>query len=211
MILRNRTLGTCFVLALVLVSAPLSAGEPTIAPKPLDEATYAMRLRDLERRINDLKEKIRLKHTALSLLSESIFGGITAASGMDLVFVNEMSSSFHLTRLVVLYDGSPLATKTDEHDGIASKKEIPIFVDLVQSGDHTIQVLVEYRGNGHGIFSYLDGYKFEVRSSRSFTALPGKTMSLRIVGYNQGGPLTPIEEQPAIRFVEKIRAVGANP
>ena len=187
-----------------------STGVPTGTTGAMDGATYAVRLRDLEQRINELKEQIRRSHTRLALLSESILSGITAAARAEVTFENEMSSAFRLKRIVALYDGAPLATKTDERDTIGDQKEIPLYAELVQPGDHTLQVLLEYQGNGYGIFSYLKGYKFEVRSSRSFTAIEGKTLSLRVVGYEQGGPTTPLEERPAVRYVEKLQAgVGA--
>lgn len=198
-------------------SAPASAATGTAAapagpPGAMDGATYAVRLRDLEQRINELKEQIRRTHTRLALLSESILSGITAAARAEVVFHNEMSSAFRLKRVVALYDGAPLATKTDEKDGIGDQKEIPLYAELVQPGDHTLQVLLEYQGNGYGIFSYLKGYKFEVRSSRSFTAVEGKTIQLKVVGFEQGGPTTPLEERPAVRYVEKIQAgVGSAP
>lgn len=177
----------------------------------MDQATYSVRLRDLEQRINELKEQIRRSHTRLALLSESILSGITAAAKAEVVFENEMSSAFRLKRIVALYDGAPLATKTDEKDNIGDMKEVPLYNELVQPGDHTVQVLIEYQGNGYGIFSYLKGYKFEVRSSRSFTAIEGKTINLRVIGYEQGGPTTPIEEKPAVRFVEKtMTGVGGT-
>jgi hypothetical protein len=122
-----------------------------------------------------------------------------------------MSSAFRLKRIVALYDGAPLATKTDEREQIGDQKEIPLYAELVQPGDHTLQILLEYQGNGYGIFSYLQGYKFEVRSSRSFTALEGKTLALRVIGYEQGGPTTPLEERPAIRYIEKLTAGVAQP
>lgn len=197
------------------VSAPAASG-PAASAAPaaggglatgttgtMDQATYSVRLRDLEQRINELKEQIRRSHTRLALLSESILSGITAAAKAEVVFENEMSTAFRLKRIVALYDGSPLATKTDEKDNIGDMKEIPLYNELVQPGDHTLQVLIEYQGNGYGIFSYLKGYKFEVRSSRSFTAIEGKTIQLRVIGYEQGGPTTPIEEKPAVRFTEK--------
>lgn len=170
----------------------------------VDGATYAVRLRDLEQRINELKENIRRSHTRLALLSESILSGITAAARAEVVFQNEMSSAFRLKRIVALYDGAPLATKTDDKDQIGDQKEIPLYQELVQPGDHTLQVLLEYQGNGYGIFSYLKGYKFEVKSTHSFTAIEGKTVTIRILGYEQGGPTTPLEERPAIRYVEKV-------
>jgi hypothetical protein len=185
---------------------------PTGATGAMDSATYSVRLRDLEQRINELKEQIRRSHTRLALLSESILSGITAAAKAEVVFDNEMSNAFRLTRIVALYDGAPLATKTDEKDQIGDMKEVPLYNELVQPGDHTLQFLIEYRGNGYGIFSYLKGYKFEIRSSRSFTALEGKTVAIRVIGYEQGGPTTPIEEKPAVRYTEKVTTgVGGGP
>jgi hypothetical protein len=196
------------------VVAPSATGSATTVATgttgAMDGATYAVRLRDLEQRINELKEAIRRSHTRLALLSESILSGITAAALAEVVFENDMSSAFRLKRIVALYDGAPLATKTDERDQIGDQKEIPLYAELVQPGDHTLQVLLEYQGNGYGIFSYLKGYKFEVRSSRSFTAIEGKTIQLRVIGYEQGGPTTPLEERPAVRYVEKMQVgVGA--
>ncbi|MEM9691107.1 MAG: hypothetical protein AAGA56_01055, partial [Myxococcota bacterium] len=60
------------------------------------------------------------------------------------------------------------------------------------------------QGNGYGVFSYLRGYRFEVRSSHSFTAVEGKTTRLRILAYEKGGVTTPIEERPAVRYLEKV-------
>lgn len=218
------------------VSAPAASGSPAVsaaapavsgsaaapagsmatgAPGAMDTATYSVRLRDLEQRINELKEQIRRSHTRLALLSESILSGITAAAKAEVVFENEMSSAFRLKRIVALYDGAPLATKTDEKDQIGDMKEVPLYNELVQPGDHTLQFLIEYQGNGYGIFSYLKGYKFEIRSTRSFTALEGKTVNIRVIGYEQGGPTTPIEEKPAVRYTEKVTAgvggMGAKP
>jgi hypothetical protein len=187
------------------------AGSTAVGSTTLDPQSYTVRLRNLEQRINELKERIRRSHTRLALLSESIISGVTAAARAEIVFENDMSSAFRLRRIVALYDGAPLATKTDERDQIGDQKEIPLYAELVQPGDHTVQILLEYQGNGYGIFSYLKGYKFEVRSSRSFTAIEGKTIQLRVVGFEQGGPTTPLEERPAIRYVEKVQVgVGAG-
>lgn len=187
------------------------ASSKATSPVAIDNPTYTVQLRDLERRINDLKEQIRRSHTRLSLLSESVLSGVTAASRAELLFSNEMSIAYRLKRIVAVYDGSPIATKTDERDQIGDQKEIPLYSELVQPGDHVIQILVEYQGTGLGIFPYQKGYKFEVRSSRSFTAVEGKTLALRVIGYEQGGPTTPFHERPAVRYAEKaVVGVGGS-
>jgi hypothetical protein len=170
----------------------------------MDGPTYAVRLRDLEQRIDELKEQIRRSHTRLSLLSDTILSGGGAGSRANVRFDNELSSAFKVTRVLVVLDGAVQYNKTDQSGALAEQNEIPIFNGSVPPGDHTLQVLVNLQGNGYGVFSYLRGYRFEVRSSHSFTAVEGKTINLQTIAYEKGGVTTPLEERPAIRYVEKV-------
>ena len=197
------------------------AGQPTgpggapgaaAAPAPvMDGQTYAVRLRDLEQRIDELKEQIRRSHTRLSLLSDTILSGGGAGSRAVIKFNNELSSAFRVTRVLIVLDGAVQYNKTDQSGALAEQAEIPILNGSVPPGDHTLQVLVNLQGNGYGVFSYLRGYRFEVRSSHSFTAVEGKTISLQAVAYEKGGVTTPLEERPTIRYVEKITSGLADP
>lgn len=186
--------------------APAAAGAP-----PMDGATYAVRLRDLEQRIDELKEQIRRSHTRLSLLSDTILSGGGAGSRAVIRFNNELSSAFRVTRVLVVLDGAVQYNKTDQSGALAEQVEIPIFNGAIPPGDHTLQVLVNLQGNGFGVFSYLRGYRFEVRSSHSFTAVEGKTINLQAVAYEKGGVTTPLEERPAVRYVEKVSTGLADP
>ena len=176
------------------------------AAPAMDGPTYAVRLRDLEQRIDELKEQIRRSHTRLSLLSDTILSGGGAGSRASIRFQNELSSAFRVTRVLVVLDGAVQYNKTDQSGALAEQAEIPIFNGSVPPGDHTLQVLLNLQGNGYGVFSYLRGYRFEVRSSHSFTAVEGKTINLQAIAYEKGGVTTPLEERPAIRYVEKVVA-----
>lgn len=186
---------------------PASTSAPAAgaaAAPAMDGPTYAVRLRDLEQRIDELKEQIRRSHTRLSLLSDTILSGGGAGSRASIRFNNELSSAFRVTRVLIVLDGAVQYNKTDQSGALAEQTEIPIFNGSVPPGDHTLQVLVNLQGNGYGVFSYLRGYRFEVRSSHSFTAVEGKTINLQAVAFEKGGVTTPLEERPAVRFVEKI-------
>jgi len=190
--------------------APAPAGQaaaPGAAAAPaMDGPTYAVRLRDLENRIDELKEQIRRSHTRLSLLSDTILSGGAAGSRAAIKFENELSSAFRVTRVLVVLDGAVQYNKTDQSGALSDQAEIPIFNGSVPPGDHTLQVLVNLQGNGYGVFSYLKGYHFEVRSTHSFTAVEGKTIHLDAISYEKGGLTTPLEERPAVRYVEKVTA-----
>jgi hypothetical protein len=172
----------------------------------MDGPTYAVRLRDLEQRIDELKEQIRRSHTRLSLLSETILSSGGAGSRATIKFQNELSSAFRITRVLVVLDGAVQYNKTDQSGALAEQSEIPIFNGSVPPGDHTLQVLVNLQGNGYGVFSYLRGYRFEVRSTHSFTAVEGKTTNLEAIAYEKGSVTTPLEERPAVRYNEKVVA-----
>jgi hypothetical protein len=175
----------------------------------MDGATYAVRLRDLEQRIDELKEQIRRSHTRLSLLTDTILSGGLAGSRSEVHFQNDMSSAFKLVRALFVLDGAVQYNKSDDSGALAEQKEIPIFSGSIPPGDHTVQILLQFQGSGYGVFSYLKGYHFEARSSHSFTAVEGKTLTLQIIAYEKGGVTTPLEERPAVRFNEKI-ATGVS-
>lgn len=170
----------------------------------MDGQTYVVRLRDLEQRVDELKEQIRRSHTRLSLLSDTVLSGGVGGSRADIQFQNEMSSAFRLIRALFVLDGAVQYNKADDTGALSDQPTIPIFAGSIPPGDHTVQVLLQLQGNGYGVFSYLKGYKFEVRSTHSFTATEGKTMTLQVIGYEKGGVTTPLEERPAIRFFEKV-------
>jgi hypothetical protein len=165
-------------------------------------------LRDLEARVDELKDQIRRSHTRLSLLSDSVMSGGMAGSRADIVFQNEMSSAFRLIRALVVMDGSVQYNRQDETGALADQKEIPIFSGSVPPGDHTLQVLLNYQGNGYGVFTYLRGYKFEVKSSHAFTVTDGKSINVTIIGLEKGGVTTPLEQRPAIDWREKINGLA---
>jgi hypothetical protein len=192
----------------------VAAGPSAVAAKPassggMDGATYAVRLRDLEQRIDELKEQIRRSHTRLSLLTDTILSGGLAGSRSEVQFQNDMSSAFKLVRALFVLDGAVQYNKSDDSGALAEQKEIPIFSGSIPPGDHTVQILLQFQGSGYGVFSYLKGYHFEARSSHSFTAVEGKTLTLQIIAYEKGGVTTPLEERPAVRFNEKV-ATGVS-
>lgn len=196
-------------------SAPAaeSAQDPTGAPgqtsntaekAEVDAATYAVRLRDLEQRINELKEQIFRSKARLSLLAETVLQGVVAGSQTTIVHENKMGGSYKLVKAVYALDGAPIFNRSDEEGGLGEKAEFDVYNGSIVPGEHTLTVNLEYRGHGYGIFSYLKGYRFKVRSSYSFSAPEGKAVSLRVVAYEKGGPTAPLEERPAIKYQERV-------
>jgi hypothetical protein len=174
----------------------------------LDGATYVVRLRDLEQRIDELKEQIRRSHTRLSLLSDTILSGGVGGARAEITFKNDLSSAFRVTGATFVLDGAVQYNKTDESENsaLAAQKEIPVFSGSIPPGDHTLQIVLRLRGHGYGVFSYLRGYKFQVPSSHTFTITEGKTLKLDVVAWEKGDVTTALEQRPSIRYVENLRA-----
>ncbi len=120
-----------------------------------------------------------------------------------IVFENRMGSHFRLRSVHVDLDGTTLLEKTDPPDGpnsLFDVHEMPVFVGQVAPGGHDIHVVLVYVSRAFGIYSYTRNYKFTVRSTQALSITAGRPLQLQIVAYEKGGPMTPIEERPAIRF-----------
>lgn len=182
-------------------STPAGAAGPT--GKTLDE-THILKLRDLESRIDELKEQIRRSHARLSLLSETLLSGGLGGARADLVFKNQMSNAFRIRRILVVLDGAVQYKKQDDTDELSNQKEIPVFTGPIPPGDHTLQIVVGMQGHGYGVFSYLKAFKPEVKHTRSFTVEEGKAIRIEITAWEKGSATTPLEQRPALRLTEKI-------
>jgi hypothetical protein len=197
------------------IAPPVVSVDMSTNSKPPDQAmngaTYSVRLRDLEQRVDELKDQIRRSHTRLALLSDTIVGGGTAGSRAEVEFENEMSSAFELTRALFVIDGQVQYNRQDDTGALSEQRDIPIYTGTMPPGDHTIQVALTFQGNGYGVFSYLRGYKFEVKSSHSFTAVEGKALTVTATAFEKGGVTTPLEQRPTIEWHEKVVPLTAPP
>lgn len=190
------------------------AGQPLGTPAPATPgapanagASYTVRLHDLERRVNELKEQIFRSKARLNLLKETVLHGVIAGSRALITHRNEMGSTYTLIKLVYALDGAEIYAKSDDNGHIADSQEFEIFNGSIVPGNHTLSVLMVYQGNGYGVFSYLKGYKFNVRDSHTFAAAEGKQTQLKVVGYEKGNPITTDpKDRPAVDFRENIVA-----
>ena len=67
--------------------------------KTIEDTDYAIRLRGLEERVNDLKERIFRSKARLILLRETVLNGVISGAKAQIVHRNEMGSSFTLEQV----------------------------------------------------------------------------------------------------------------
>jgi hypothetical protein len=187
----------------MLVANPTS---PAITAPAADDGgvtgeQYVVRLRNLEQRINELKEEIFRSKARLSLLAESVLQNAVGGSRAQIVHQNEMGSAYRLATVVYSLDGAPIFNREDESGALADRREFQVYNGQIGSGDHSLGVNLTYIGAG---LPYMRGYRFTVRSTQSFSIPEGKAIQIRVVGFEKGGPLVSPESRPAVRYVQRV-------
>ncbi|MCA9538807.1 MAG: dihydrolipoamide acetyltransferase [Myxococcales bacterium] len=187
--------------AIEVESAPPPAA-PAL-PNSGDEA-YRLKIDELEGRVNELKEDIFRTKTRLAILKESVLSSAIAGAEAHVEHRNEMGSSFTLEKVTYSLDGTPIFSKVDQDGDLDGRESLEIFNGPIVPGNHTVSVVMVYRGNGFGIFSYLRGYVFTLRSSHTFHADEGKRIEVKVIGYEKGGVTTDLKDRPDVRFEDQL-------
>ncbi|HEY4220394.1 MAG TPA: dihydrolipoamide acetyltransferase, partial [Myxococcota bacterium] len=158
-------------------------------------------MRELEDMVSELKEQIFRSKAKLQLLAEQVAGGIGTGAKIVIVHKNEMGANFLLTEANYYLDGQPLWQEVDEGGSkLTEKKEFPVWDGNIVEGSHTLTVSLVYKGNGTGVFKYLSAYTWRLKDAITFTAEPGKVVTINALGFESGNFTTPLEERPKIRF-----------
>ncbi|HMF40286.1 MAG TPA: hypothetical protein VKQ32_06315 [Polyangia bacterium] len=186
--------------------APTGAAPADPTAGGADSGAYTVRLRGLEKNVNELKEQIFRTKARLNLLKETVLGGVIGASRAIIRHKNEMGSSFKLIKAAFALDGVQIAAKSEGN--LADLQEFDVYNGAIQPGSHTLSVALQYQGNGFGVFSYLKGYKFNVKSSHTFVAGESKSTNITVVGYEKGNITTQLSDKPAIDFRVNVISAG---
>jgi len=196
---------------------PLSQAISPTAPsgpagaQTADEA-FTTRVKTLEEEVVDLKEKIYRSKARLLLLQETVLGGDLSTGARAVLFhKDEMGNSFVLESVAYALDGAPIFTKVNDDGDLEKREEFEIFNGRIVPGQHQVAVRLVYRGNGYGVFSYLEGYKFKVQSSYTFNAEAGKVTTVRVVGFEKGGLTTDLKDRPAVRYDIEVSRDAPRP
>ena len=179
--------------------APAAGAGATATPTSTEDVPVNLRLRQLEQRVQALKERAWRSKARVEMLKEAVLGGgIGARAGIT--HINKMGNSYRLIQLVYALDGTTIFTRKDESGALHDTKTFDILSGPITPGSHTLSVMAVYRGHGYGVFKYLRKYKFTARSSHTFTVDEGKGLSIKVVGFEKGGATTQLEDRPALDF-----------
>jgi hypothetical protein len=165
---------------------------------------YLRQIQRIESQVNELKEEIFRSRTRLAILKESVLASGLSGTEVKILHRNEMGANFKLERILYLLDGSPIKQTVDINGELDQQEEIEILNGPINPGNHTLQVELIYRGNGFGVFSYLQSYRFTLNDVYTFRAEQGKRINIAAVGYERSGITLELKDRPDIRFERSL-------
>ncbi len=157
------------------------------------EEVYDLRVRELETQIDDLKERVFRSKSRIALLRETVLAENLAGSRAIITFEDDLGSRYNIERAIFSVDGNQVFSSLDTE---AFSDEVEVFSGALTPGTHTVSVTLGLRGSSYGVFSYAEGYEFDLRFSCQFTAEEGRTTLVTVQSYKGGNTLTAHEERP---------------
>ncbi|NVB39085.1 hypothetical protein G6O69_14675 [Pseudenhygromyxa sp. WMMC2535] len=181
--------------------------QTTETPEGVDSSTreseiFGARIDGMQVEVDDLKERIFRSKARLSVLKETVLQGVLAGSRLIIVHRNLMGSQFRLTKIAVILDGAQIYARTDDSGALDKEDELVVLDGNIVPGPHTITVELTYQGQGFGVFSYLNGYTFESRSSHNFTSPQNGALRLMSSGFEKGNLSTEMKDRPSVDWQE---------
>jgi hypothetical protein len=165
---------------------------------------YLQQIQRIESQVNELKEEIFRSRTRLAILKESVLASGLSGTELRIVHRNQMGANFKLERILYILDGSPIRQAVDRDGELDQQEEIEILNGPIAPGNYTLQVELIYRGNGFGVFSYLQSYRFTLNDVSTFRAEEGKRVTISAIGYERSGMTLELKDRPDIRFERAV-------
>ncbi len=163
------------------------------------DTSYGLRVKELETKIDDLKEKVFNSKTRIVLLREKLLSGNLAGSKALIIHKTELGSAWRLTQAIYNLDGTRVFAQNDDNGSLADKETFKVYDLGLSPGNHKITVFLKYEGTSMGIFPYFEGYGGTMRASCDVSAKEGKVSRVEVRVFPQGGIAESIEKRP---FVE---------
>lgn len=180
-------------------AAPEAPPAGTASPSGAVDEAYQFRLRELEEKVVNLKEKVFRSKTRLVLLKERLLNDVIAEAKVLIYHRNDMGSNFKPVSALYYLDGEKIWFGDENSGLLAGDAEIETFNQTLAPGNHVLSVEMVYRGDS-GLFAYLKDYEFKIRASYAFYATKGKITAVRAVGYQRGDITWDLRERPSITF-----------
>lgn len=174
----------------------------------LTSAEFNRRLLSTEEQVNGLKEQVFRAKATLQLLKEIVIQGSTSGARAVIHHVNELGPAFTVQSVSYYLDGQSIYSRTEGDEGGMPAREFKLHDGPIPPGNHNVAVSMVLRGNGFGVFSYVDRYAFNVQSSYGFSAEDGKSCEVWIRIKERKGIGRSFVERPWVEYELSCTRVG---
>jgi len=172
-----------------------------------EDEDFNKQLMDVENEVNDLKERFFKSKATLRLLKESIVQGAVQDARAKIWIRNNLGDSYKIEGSIqCTIDNVDFPTSTEGN--ISSQKEYSIIDKEISPGKHFVEIKVNLRGNGRGLFSYINNYSFTVKRKGMFTAEQGDECQLIVNLYEKKGFAVSFLDKPQISFEVRCRPMS---
>ena len=162
------------------------------------ESRKSARLRELQNRVVSLKEEIFRTKTRLMLIKERLLNNVIAEAKLVLVHKNQLGDSFTIEEVTYYLDDNKIYFG-DEASANLDEREFAVYDGTVVPGHHVLLVDFKLRGES-GFFSYLEDFRFRIRSNYTFFASRGRISVLNSQVFESGGFLTDFRDRPKVNY-----------
>lgn len=196
------------MMRLILTAAVLSFSAPAFAQSAsssvaVDRAAlgdHQAILTSFHERIDDLESRIVVSEGSIGTLKDNALGGVIARTRAIIEHKNDMSSGFELERAVYTLDGGVIFSKENTDGSLDRQKAFELYNGALSPGKHLVEVDLLFKGRTSTVFTYLEGYKFKVRSKYVLDVTEGKSTRMLIVSYEREDITMETTDRIAVRY-----------
>jgi hypothetical protein len=181
-------------------------GQDAPATEPASTSGEAMReLKTVEQQVHDLKERVFQSKATLQLLHELVVEGVAFEAAVSVWHSNSLGRAYTIEGVEYFLDGKPVYTwKVDAGSGEGLPREVEVRDQRVEAGRHTLQVSMDVRGNGGGVFTYVKDYTVNVQSTYDFEVVQGKRTIVYAHPTTKGGVKKAYADRPTFVYEERL-------
>lgn len=164
--------------------APAAAAAPgATAPSVSASAVkdHQAQLMRFQERIADLTRRIEQSEARTAALKSSALSGKVVRTHATILHSNDLGGGLALDHITYILDGRTILDRENSDGRLTGTEALQLFNGPIRAGEHEIQVLLSVRGQAYGPFTYLEGYKFKIKSKYMFQVVDGRSNRLSIV------------------------------
>lgn len=191
-------------------ASPAASSADVPAGSTAGDASYGVRIRELEGQLDELKEDVFRSKSRLYLLREQIVQDSVGNARATIKHVNEFGRTFELLEVRYSLDGTPIFSASKAADEIDDVDSIELYSGVVLPGVHNLAIQMVVRGKPRGPFTYARGYEFEITTSHTFSVEGGQAVNLDVVTYSGGNAHEDFSRRPDVRFDEQTATSGGG-